>query len=167
MSMFDELEVDYPLPDGWDGTGEVFQTKDTPDQWLTRYRLTAEGVLVHGASGEVLPLDGPLTFYASNWSASGPWGICTRDDTPYWQAEYTATFAQRQLRTLTRARTVGAERPQLTRAEWQRCQDAGRQAHPPRLPGTGSAAAQQAQCEARAQRLLADLHVPQEEDDAD
>ena len=45
MGMFDDLRCEYPLPDGYEGT--VFQTKDTPTQFLEKYTIRKDGVLVH------------------------------------------------------------------------------------------------------------------------
>lgn len=46
MGMYDELRCHYPLPVA--GANERdYQTKDTPDQYLYRYEITAEGRLRH------------------------------------------------------------------------------------------------------------------------
>jgi hypothetical protein len=92
MGMYDELECHYPLPDGWDPTGHVFQTKDTPEQWLQRYVLTADGVLVCADTQEPILHHGALTFYTDNIrSLSGKWLATVRDEPP-WEAEYVALF---------------------------------------------------------------------------
>lgn len=125
MGMFDELLCLAPLPDGWDPAGEVFQTKDTPEQYLTRYVLRADGALIHEASGERVEHHGPLEFYTSNWCGSGPWGDMTRDDQPLWTAEYTAYFHYGTLlRIQGGKRPDTSTRPQMTRREWRRQQQA-------------------------------------------
>ena len=43
--MFDNLRCEYPLPDGFEGDAS-YQTKDTPDQCLNDYTITADGTLV-------------------------------------------------------------------------------------------------------------------------
>lgn len=42
MGMFDDVQCDYPLPDGWHGKG--MQSKDFECE-MTLYRITAEGRL--------------------------------------------------------------------------------------------------------------------------
>jgi hypothetical protein len=46
--MFDQLRCRYPLPvEGY--AGRVFQTKDTPAQFLDKYEIRADGTLWHEA----------------------------------------------------------------------------------------------------------------------
>ena len=46
MGMFDEIRCRYPLPvPGWEET--LFQTKDTPEQWMEQYEIRADGTLWH------------------------------------------------------------------------------------------------------------------------
>lgn len=46
MGMFDEIKCEAPLPETpIPPPGDVFQTKDTPDQRMTRYTITADGKL--------------------------------------------------------------------------------------------------------------------------
>jgi hypothetical protein len=45
MGMFDYIACYYPLPDGEDGAGMEFQTKDTDSQYLDRYEIRADGTL--------------------------------------------------------------------------------------------------------------------------
>lgn len=119
MGMYDELVCEYPLPDGFDHHGIVFQTKDTPHQYLSRYRLTAEGVLYDCESGMPVPLHGVLRFYADNLCASGPAGVVTVDDTPPWYADYCALFDHGTLVHLSGQRCVDTSRPQITRAAYR------------------------------------------------
>lgn len=48
MGMFDYIRCDAPLPETEvpPPTAEWFQTKDTPDQYMTVYTITADGKLV-------------------------------------------------------------------------------------------------------------------------
>ena len=97
MGLFDELRVEYPLPDGFDPSGYLFQTKDTPEQYWATYVLTAEGGLVVDKTREAVPFHGALTFYTGNGCGYAPWGVVTKDDQPAWEAEYTALFDHGQL----------------------------------------------------------------------
>jgi hypothetical protein len=92
MSLYDELLCLYPLPDGWDPTGRVFQTKDTPTRYLDRYVLRADGTLAHESTGAVVAFHGALTFYTGNISYTGPDGYVTEDDQDAWWAEYVALY---------------------------------------------------------------------------
>jgi hypothetical protein len=123
VSVFDELRVEYPLPDGFDPQGRLFQTQDTPIQWMDLYVLTAEGTLRHEASGERLAYHGLLTFYAGNICLAGPWGVATDDDQSPWFAGYAAFFGHGHLVWLEGARTWKTDRPQLSKAEWHRRQE--------------------------------------------
>ena len=122
MSLYDELICDYPLPDGWSPPPPgIFQTQDTPAQYLGQYCLTAEGTLMD-ATGSAVPFHGALTFYASNVCGVGPHGVVAHDHAPPWWAEYTALFDHGVL-----LKIEGAQHPwlwpdpprpeQLTRAE--------------------------------------------------
>lgn len=51
MGMFDCLRCEYPLPDEAPATG--WQTRDTPNQFLQEYVITADGRLVD-PNGETL-----------------------------------------------------------------------------------------------------------------
>lgn len=46
MGMFDYLTCKHPLPDGFDPSRIDWQTKDTDDQYLSRYTITEDGKLV-------------------------------------------------------------------------------------------------------------------------
>lgn len=47
MGMFDYIKCEMPLPEtGVPPPTDLFQTKDTPDQYLTVYTITADGQLV-------------------------------------------------------------------------------------------------------------------------
>lgn len=119
MGLFDEIVCEYPLPDGWvPHAGVVFQTKDTDDQYLTRFTLGADGKL-RRKNGEVYEHHGALRFYTSNWSGSGPWGLMTDDDQPYWSAEYIALYDHGQLLKIEGCRTdPDTSVTWITRAEW-------------------------------------------------
>lgn len=92
MGLFDDLVCEHELPDGFDPSGIIFQTKDTPDPFLETYVLLADGRLIHQKSGEDANLDGPVEFYASNWCGSFMDLRMTKDDQPLWSAEYTAFY---------------------------------------------------------------------------
>lgn len=64
MGMFDEIQCDAPLPDGYEGTSSRFQTKSFPDPGLQRYRITRSGRLVDSLGNDLEP-DGYVTFYTS------------------------------------------------------------------------------------------------------
>jgi hypothetical protein len=126
MSLFDEVRVEYPLPDGFDPQGRLFQTEDTPTQWGTLYVLTAEGTLRHEASGERLVHHGLLTVYASNICVAGPWGVVTDDTDPPWFAGYAGFFGHGRLVWIEGQRTWKTDRPQLFKAVWRWCHAAYR-----------------------------------------
>lgn len=44
MGMFDDIDCDYPLPDGFDGRSAGFQTKSL-ERMLDQYRITKDGEL--------------------------------------------------------------------------------------------------------------------------
>ena len=51
MGMFDEVTIDYPLP--WpEVQGDAWQSKDTPDQYCTRYSIAT--------GGQICESDGPV-----------------------------------------------------------------------------------------------------------
>ena len=71
MGMFDEVQIDYPLP--WPEVQDiVWQSKDTPDQHCTRYVIATGGQLceTYGPAGELvfaeLTLDGAIECYTSH-----------------------------------------------------------------------------------------------------
>lgn len=77
MGMFDEVEVQYPLPDGYEG--HLFQTKDLDCQ-LDLYRISAAGALSKGSwdkdaqvwgNFQPVPFHGMLNFYITD--PSGKW----------------------------------------------------------------------------------------------
>lgn len=115
MGMFDELRCDYPLPDGFDPAGDWFQTKDTPDQYLSRYILRSDGVLIEEATGETLPFHGALTFYTGNIVGAGPKGFMTSDGTAPWEAVYCALYDHGHLLKLEGQRQALTHRPWITR----------------------------------------------------
>ena len=69
MGMFDEVQIDYQLP--WpEVQGKVWQSKNTPDQHLTRYAIGSDGWLRERkpTGGMVLmepPFDGPIECHTS------------------------------------------------------------------------------------------------------
>lgn len=119
MGLYDELRVEYPLPDGWDPQGRLFQTKDTPDQYLSLYVLTADGRLRHEESGECVAFHGDLTFYTDNICASGPCGVATEDDSAPWRAEYCALFDHGKLLKLEGRKQPYEGRAHITRKAWR------------------------------------------------
>jgi hypothetical protein len=120
MGLFDYLRCLAPLPDGSSGDHE-FQTKDTPEQMLASYTITADGLLVHnfveyrwvddarsliggylrpdmGTRRDVtIPFHGDIRFYTTNLAASGPQGFATINDEPPCFREYVARFTEGRL----------------------------------------------------------------------
>lgn len=47
MGMFDNIKCSYKLPIEKDFSKEVFQTKNTPAQWLDHYEIREDGTLWH------------------------------------------------------------------------------------------------------------------------
>src|SRR4051812_35953293 len=47
MSLFDELTVEYPLPDPGASVVKKWRTMTFPDPWLENYKITAAGRLLH------------------------------------------------------------------------------------------------------------------------
>lgn len=92
MGLFDDLTVECALPDGVDPSGLSFQTKDTADQYLTRYILREDGSLLNTETGEVEEHHGALHFYTSNWCGSFMNLYMTTDDCEPWTADYTALY---------------------------------------------------------------------------
>lgn len=45
MGMFDEIRSEMPLPGGLFDSTEIFQTKDTPNQFLDMFKIDADGYL--------------------------------------------------------------------------------------------------------------------------
>lgn len=118
MGMFDEIVCAYPLPDGWEPPdGTLFQTKDTQDQWLTRFRLCEDGALRRD-DGEKLLHHGSLRFYTSNWCGTAPWGCMTSDDQPPWSAEYVALYDHGALLKIEGQRVTDDPNGWMPRAEW-------------------------------------------------
>lgn len=120
MGLFDEIVCEYPLPDGWvPPAGTLFQTKDTEDQYLSRFTLGADGKL-RRESGEVLEHHGAVEFYTSNWAGFAHWGVMTSDDEPYWTAEYVALFDHGALLKIEGKRERDTETVWMSREEWMR-----------------------------------------------
>lgn len=122
MSLFDEIRCDYPLPDGWQPGTRVFQSQDTPAQYLVRYVLQADGSLIQEDTGETVPLHGALTFYTGNVCGTGPEGYITDDDQDPWWAEYTALYDHGTLLKLEGSKQPDTtlRGPHLRREEWHR-----------------------------------------------
>lgn len=120
MGMFDEIVCEYPLPDGWtQPPGTVFQTKDTEDQYLTRFTLGEDG-RIRRADGADLGHHGAIEFYTSNWSGSAPWGVMTSDDKPSWSAEYTALYDHGALLKIEGGWKLDDHGHWMSREEWLR-----------------------------------------------
>lgn len=118
MGLFDELSCEYPLPDGFDPQDILFQTQDTPAQWLEHYTLTSAGRLRVDTTGELLPYHGALAFYASNICGASPTGVITRDDEAPWWAEYIALFDHGVLLKLEGQKVLDTSHRHLTRKEF-------------------------------------------------
>jgi len=117
MGLYDEMLCQHPLPDGWvPPAGTWFQTKDTPDQFLSRYVLTDRGSLRQEGEEALIPFHGALTFYTTNISGIDGGVCCTRDDAPPWQAEYVALFDHGALLKLEGQRVRLTDRRQVSRA---------------------------------------------------
>ena len=117
MGLFDELRCDLLLPDGWrPPEGTWFQTKDTPDQYLSRYVLTDRGGLRQEGQESLMPFHGALTFYATNINGIDGEVCCTRDNAPPWEAEYVALFDHGTLLKLEGQRVLLPDRRQVSRA---------------------------------------------------
>lgn len=120
MGMFDSIICEHNLPDGFNPSGILFQTKDL-DCHLDTYTISSEGRLIHHyreweetpeeelpdpkmpfigcirekkGSQKLVDMDyhGFIRFYASNLCGLGPKGFITKDDEEYWSREYTAKF---------------------------------------------------------------------------
>lgn len=119
--MFDELHCFYPLPDGWlPKPTETFQTKSTPEQYLARYELRADGTLwrVWPLLAERYAYHGALTFYTSNIVGVRREGCLTRDGQPPWEAEYVALYDHGTLLRLEGSKRPNTSCPWLTAAAW-------------------------------------------------
>ena len=104
MSLFDYVRCLYPLPDGWDPGGRLFQTNDTPAQCLETYSILQDGRLWHEASDTHVLHHGVLTFGVGNVTATAPHGYITNDSEDAWYAEYRAFYDHGRLERLTGAR---------------------------------------------------------------
>jgi hypothetical protein len=65
MGMYDEIQCDATLPDGYKGTGARFQTKSLPDPGMQRYKITSSGKLIDARGNDLSP-DGYVTFYTND-----------------------------------------------------------------------------------------------------
>ena len=115
MGMFDEVQCEHVLPDGFDAQGVWFQTKDTPAQYLKRYVICSDGDLVVDGTRERILFHGALTFYTSNVCGSGPQGVITSDNRAPYVAEYCALYNHGTLLTLEGRCRPDTERPWITR----------------------------------------------------
>lgn len=118
MGLYDEVVVEYPLPDGWEPGACRFQSKDISLHYYGSYVLRADGTLWAEDSQEAVPFHGALRLYTDNLSASGPLGVTTPDDAPPWTAEYVALYDHGQLVKLEGQRQAFTTRPHLTRAAY-------------------------------------------------
>ena len=77
MGLFDDIRCEYPLPETEVPCPSLnFQTKDTPDQYLSHYTITKDGWLrLDSPEGEVEFVDfsGELEFYEYNLENRGEW----------------------------------------------------------------------------------------------
>jgi hypothetical protein len=58
MGVFDYVKIEYPLPEDLPATAQddIYQTKDTPAQWMQNYTITSEGRLIyHAVTYESVP----------------------------------------------------------------------------------------------------------------
>jgi hypothetical protein len=64
MGMFDEIKVEFPMPEDWQTwQAKTFQTKDL-ECLLSHFVITADGRLVHEEDGqEVEDYHGDIIFY--------------------------------------------------------------------------------------------------------
>lgn len=97
MGMFDHIRCEAALPDGFDASQELFQTKSLPDPWLTVYTITAEGRLIDKAGHDLEP-DGYISFYTVDESAEDR------------RREYRAHFSNGQLQEIVRVHGQDPER---------------------------------------------------------
>jgi len=95
MGMFDEVQCEAPLPDGYEGPGERFQTKSFPDPGMQRYKITSTGRLMDVLGHDLEP-DGYIAFY-------------TTDEDATWR-EYRAHFRSGQLHEIVRVSADSKDR---------------------------------------------------------
>ncbi len=125
MGMYDHIICEYKLPDNFDPSGILFQTKDL-DNNLDTYRISAYGRLMHDyrewentpefelpnpeipfigsireKEGSKKTVDmnyhGFIRFYSNNICGFGPEGFITNNDEEPWKREYTAKFTDGDL----------------------------------------------------------------------
>jgi len=97
MGMFDYVRCEYPLPDYPLNAPQEeihFQTKDTDEQYLKTYVISAEGQLI--LEDVLQDYTGGICFYDSNVVAIGP-GTYTRDGEDSHWLEYISTFVHGKL----------------------------------------------------------------------
>jgi hypothetical protein len=61
MGMYDQIQCDAPLPDGYNGASARFQTKSFPDPGMQGYKITGTGKLTDALGNDLEP-DGYITF---------------------------------------------------------------------------------------------------------
>lgn len=91
MGMYDNIVCEMPLPGkraAWQTPESMYQTKDTPEQYLATYTIRADGK-IEGPDAETI--HGSIEFYMGN--DSGSWGdiTYTRTGEDYESVSYTAT----------------------------------------------------------------------------
>lgn len=110
MGMFDYVICNYPLPDGEDGDGIEFQTKDTDSQQLDYYNISDDGTLwfkEYGGEWKPEQYTGEINFYSSNMRGFSPKGCITDDAlTPVTSWDYTATFDKGKVVKITGGKTI-------------------------------------------------------------
>jgi len=121
MGMFDYVRVECELPDGLPGPDHEFQTKDTPDCFVSTYTLTSDFRLLD-PKGEEFGFHGDLCFYTGNVTFSGPHGYVTQDGDKAWSATYTALFDHGKMIRLEGSKEYHKDdplRPLMTQKEWE------------------------------------------------
>lgn len=90
MGMYNEVVCEYPLPDGYDATGIVFQT-DSLGSGGDRFTITRDGYLLTEYSC-VFVMDGEVVFHYTNGVYGSGGYYATVDDQPLRMWRYVVTF---------------------------------------------------------------------------
>ena len=91
MGLYDEVVCHYPLPDGYDASGIVFQTKHL-GCGMARWTITQDGNLLDPEGRWTSNYTAELTMIYSNSLAAGKGYVCTVDDAPCTLWRYTLYF---------------------------------------------------------------------------